>query len=125
MKEDCKAHVKTYLQYQKYANLEKQPTQELNYIVSPCPFSTWGINLIGIINSHSCEGHKFVITSKKFTIKWVEAIPMKSVTQDKIIAFLIENIITRFSVKQRLIMENGKNFKGKEMKYFYKKFHII
>ena len=50
---------------------------------------------------------------------------MKSITQEKIIAFLIENIITRFSVPQRLIMDNGRNFKGKEIKAFCKKFHII
>jgi len=50
---------------------------------------------------------------------------MKSLIQDKIIAFLIENIITRFSVPQRLIMENGPNFKGKDMKAFCRKFHIV
>jgi len=27
MEEDCKAHIKTCLQYQKYANLEAKPTQ--------------------------------------------------------------------------------------------------
>ena len=125
MEEDCKAHVKTYLQFQKHANIEKQPTQELHSIISPWPFDTWGIYLISMINPHSREGHKFVITATKFTIKWVEAIPMKSITQDAIIAFLTKNIIIRFGVPQRLIMENGPNFKGKDMKAFYKKFHIV
>jgi len=77
-----------------------------------------------MINPHSREGNKFVITTTKFTTKWVEAIPMKSITQTKIIAFLIKNIIIRFVVPQRLIMENSPNFKGKDMKAFYKKFHI-
>jgi len=52
-------------------------------------------------------------TATEFTTKWVEAIPMKSVTQDKIIAFLIENIITRFGVTQRLITDNGQILKVK------------
>jgi len=57
-------------------------------------------------------------------MKWVEAIPMKLITKDNIIAFLIENIITKFEVSQRLIIDNGKIFKGKDMKAFCKKFHI-
>jgi len=40
MEEDCKDHVKTCLQCQKYANLEKQPIQELHSIISPWSFST-------------------------------------------------------------------------------------
>jgi len=34
----------------------------------------------------------------------------------KIIKFLVENIIRRFGVPQQLIMDNGPNFKGKDMK---------
>jgi len=44
--------------------------------------------------------------------------------QEKIIKFLIEYIITRFGVPQRLIMDNGSNLKGKDMQAFCKKFHI-
>lgn len=80
--------------------------------------------MIGMINPHSREGHKFVITAIEYTTKWVEAIPIKSVTQEKVIAFLTEYIITRFGVPQRLIMDNGQNFKGKDMQAFCKKFHI-
>lgn len=78
--------------------------------------------MIGIINPHSSKGHKFIIIATKFTTKLVEAIPRKSITQDKIITFLVENIITRFGVPKRLIMENGPKFEGKYMKEFCKKF---
>ena len=83
MEEDCIFHIKTCLQLQKHAKLEKQPTQELYFIISPWPFAIWGIDLIGMINPH-------FITTTKFTTKWVEAIPIKSFTQDTFIAFLIE-----------------------------------
>jgi len=78
-----------------------------------------------MINPHYREGHKFVITATEFTTKWMEAILMKLITQIKIIALLIENIITRFGLPPRLIMDNGPNFKGKDMKAFCKKFHIV
>jgi len=96
----------------------------LESIVSPWSFTTWGIDLIGMINHNSREGHKFVIIATNFTTKWVEAIPMKSTTQDKIIAFIVENIITRFGVPQKLIIDNGKILKGKEIRAFCKKFRI-
>ena len=76
------------------------------------------------INLHSREGHKFIITAIEFTTKWMEVILKKSVTQDKFISFLIKNNITSFGVPQRLITENGPNFKGKYVKAFFKKFHI-
>lgn len=123
MEEDCQTHVKACVSCQKHANLEKQPTQELNYIISPWPFATWGIDLIGMINPYS-RGHKFAIIAIKYTTKWAESIPIKSITQGKIIAFLIEYIITRFGVPKRLIMDNGPNLKGKDMQAFCKKFHI-
>ena len=77
-----------------------------------------------MINPQSREEHKFIITTIKFITKWVEAIPMKSITRAKVIAFLIKNIIKRFGIPQRSIMNNGKNFKGKDMQAFCQKFHI-
>lgn len=76
------------MQYQKDVNLEKQPTQELDSIMSPWPFATLGIDLIGMVNPHSRDGHKFIITAIEYTTKWMKAILIKSVTQTKIIAFL-------------------------------------
>jgi len=76
-----------------------------------------------MINPYS-RGHKFAIIAIKYTTKWAESIPIKSITQGKIIAFLIEYIITRFGVPKRLIMDNGPNLKGKDMQAFCKKFHI-
>ena len=57
-----------------------------------------GIDLIGMINPHSREVYKFIIIAIEFTTKWVEAIPMKLVTQAKVISFLTKNIITRFGM---------------------------
>jgi len=68
MEEDFQTHVKVCVPCQK-------PTQEINSIIYPWPFDTWGIDLIGMINPHSREGHKFVITATKYTTKWEEAIP--------------------------------------------------
>lgn len=49
---------------------------------------------------------------------------MTSRIQEKIIKFLVENIITIFGIPQKLSMDNRPNFKGKDMKEFCKIFHI-
>lgn len=98
MGEDYQSHVKVCMQCQKNANLEKKPTQKLHSIISSWPFATWGIDLIGMINTHYREGHKFIIIAIEYITKWIEAIPMKSITQEKVIAFLTQYIITRFGV---------------------------
>jgi len=107
MKKDYQHHVKVCVQCQKHAHLQKQPSQELHSIISPWPFATWGIDFIGMIHHYSKDGHRFIITTIECTIKWVETIPMKSYTQEKVISFLTEYIITRFGMSQWLIMVNG------------------
>ena len=37
---------------------------------------------------------------------------------------MIEYIIFRYGVRSKLFMDNGKSFKGNEIKYFCKKYHI-
>lgn len=66
--------------------------------MAPWAFSTWGINHMGNINTHSKEGYKLIITMIEYITKWVEVIPMKSIFHIKITQFIIENIITRFGV---------------------------
>jgi len=59
------------------AHLELTPTQELNYVTSPWPFSMVALDFMGVINPPSSEGHKFILVSVEYYTKWVEAISLK------------------------------------------------
>ena len=48
-------------------------------------------------------------------MKWVEAIPLKKVTHDKIIDFIEEHIIHRFEIPQTLTINQGTMFFGRRM----------
>ena len=107
MEHDCCEHVKKCEQYQKHAHIELTPTQELNYVTSPWPFSMWAMDFMVVINPTSSEGHKFILVSTKYYTKWVEAIPLKIAIHKHVINFIKEYIICRFGIPQRLIMDNG------------------
>ena len=100
------------------------PTQELNYVTSPWPFSMWALDFMGIINPPSSEGHKFILVATEYYTKWVEAISLKIAIQKHIINFIKEYIICRFGIPQRLIMDNGTNFIGKDVIEFCKRMRI-
>jgi len=50
MEHDYFEHVKKCEQCQRHAHLELTPTQELNYVTSPWPFSMWAMDFMGVIN---------------------------------------------------------------------------
>ena len=77
MEHDCCEHVKKCEQGQKHAHLELTPTQELNYVTLPWPFSMSAMDFICVINPPSSEGHKFILIATGYYTKWVEAIPLK------------------------------------------------
>jgi hypothetical protein len=47
-----------------------------------------GTDLIGQIYSPRSEGHKFIVVVMDYFIKWVEAIPMKTMMSQNMIDFV-------------------------------------
>ena len=48
----------------------------------------------------SSKGHKFILVATNYFTKWVEAIPLKTVTSKNIIDFVREHIVYRFGIPQ-------------------------
>ena len=79
---------------------------------------------MGKIHLSSSNGHKFIITTTNYFIKWVEAVPL-SIANGKTIGFFIMNyIICRYGVPSSIITDNGGQFKNKDLKELCKKFKI-
>ena len=51
----------------------------LQDMMTPWPFHTWGLDLIGLINPLS-SGYVWILAATKYFTKWVEAIPLKKAT---------------------------------------------
>jgi hypothetical protein len=70
----------------------------MNPILKPWPFRGWGMDMIGKIKPLSNKGHQYILVITDYFTKWVEAIPMKSVTWKDVINFIKEHVIHRFGI---------------------------
>lgn len=62
-----------------------------------------------------------IITIIEYFTKRVEATPMVSTKGPKIMEF-IEHYINRFGILAKILLDNGPNFKNKDMKSFCKRY---
>ena len=63
----------------------KVPPHEFNAMSSPWPFVAWGMDVIGLIEPASSNGHRFIFVAIDYFTKWVKAASYKSVTK-KVVA---------------------------------------
>jgi hypothetical protein len=94
------------------------PASAMNHIIKPWPFRGWGMDMIGKINPPSSKGHQFILAVTDYFTKWVEAVPMKSVTSRDVTNFVKEHIIHRFRIPQTITADGGSVFISDEFKRF-------
>jgi hypothetical protein len=90
----------------------------MNSIIKPWPFRGWGIDLIGQIYPSSSKNHKFILVATDYFTKWVEAIPLKTVTSKEMIEFVKEHIVYRFGTPQTIMTDQGSMFISEEFREF-------
>jgi transposase InsO family protein len=76
------------------------------------------MNMIGKINPPSSKGHQYILAITDYFTKWVEAIPMKTMTSKDVINFIKEHAIHRFEIPQTIITDGGSVFISKEFRKF-------
>ena len=79
-----------------FGSVQRAPASAMNPIIKPWPFRGRGIDLIGHIYPPSSKNLKFTLVATDYFTKWVEAIPLKTVTSKKMIEFVTEHIVYRF-----------------------------
>jgi transposase InsO family protein len=90
----------------------------MNPIIKPWPLRGWAIDLIRQIYPPSSKGHKFVLVAADYFTKWVEAIPIKTVTIGNMIDFVNEHIVYRFGIPQTITSDQGSQFTSGEFEEY-------
>ncbi|XP_074327740.1 uncharacterized protein LOC141665652 [Apium graveolens] len=92
MKEDATNFVKACDRCQRFANYSSMPATLLTPMASPWPFAMWGIDLIGELPKAKGDV-KYVVVAVDYFIKWVEAMPLATITAKKIRDFVFNSIV--------------------------------
>jgi transposase InsO family protein len=94
------------------------PASVMNSIIKPWPFRDGGMDIIDKINPPSSKGHQYILAITDYFTKWVEAIPMKSVTLKDVINFIKEHVIHRFGIPHTITTDGGSVFISEEFMKF-------
>jgi transposase InsO family protein len=70
----------------------------------------WGIDIIGVL-PRTPGGFRFLFVGIDTFTKWMEATPLVNIMQEAAVKFL-QSIIYRFGIPQRVLTDNGTQFKG-------------
>ena len=101
------------------ANLIRTHPQSLHSMVTPWPFHTWGLDLVGLVNPPFHEYIWILVATECFTSTnrqrpFHSAKPLESGVS--VANFIKENIIVRFGVPHRIISNNGTPFVNREVR---------
>ncbi|XP_071719256.1 uncharacterized protein [Rutidosis leptorrhynchoides] len=87
MHQDTVTTLQTYESCQIHAKVQKQPKQELIFILSAWPFTKWGIDIVGPLTEVP-GGILFLVVAVEYFTKWAEAKPLKKITGKHIEKFV-------------------------------------
>ena len=115
MKKDTAEFVKKCHSCQVQANLINTHPQSLYSMVTPWPFHTLGLDLVGLVNPSS-RVYIWILVATEYFTKWVEVVPLCKATRGVVANFIKENIIVRFGVPHRIINDNGTPFVNSDVR---------
>ena len=67
---------------------ERRTTFPLQPVTIENPFEQWGLDGVDEINPNLSKLHKYILTATDYFSKWTETIPLKVITDTKVIQFL-------------------------------------
>ncbi|KAI5324062.1 hypothetical protein L3X38_033135 [Prunus dulcis] len=109
---DCIEYAKGCQDCQRHGPVQHVPAELMNPIVKAWPFKGWTMDVIGQIHPESSKGHKYILVATDFFTKWVEAVPLKKVTQAEVLEFIKKTIIHRFGLPESIMIDRGTTFMG-------------
>ncbi|XP_070002020.1 uncharacterized protein [Nicotiana sylvestris] len=78
------------------------------------------MDVIGLIDPTTSNGHRFILVAIDYFIKWEEAASYKVVTKKVIANFVKDRIIFRFRVPESIVTDNAANLNSDLMKAMFR-----
>ena len=88
---------------------------KLMTILSERPFQLVEVDITGPLTT-TTGGNKYIVVFIDHFTKWVEAFPTHRIHTKQIVKLLVDNIITRFGIPEKLLLDNGPQFNNEDLK---------
>jgi len=69
--------------------------------------------MTGLINPKASNGHRFIFVAIDYFMKWVEVCSYANVTKKVVKRFIKRNLICRYGLPEKIVVDNAQNFNGK------------
>jgi hypothetical protein len=122
---DTHRYVRSCQPCQNFFGKHKLPTQPLKPVVVEAPFQQSGLDFIGEFKDNSSNVYRWILIATNYFTRWVESIPTKKATEEVVMNFLEERIITRFGVPSKITTKNAKAFSSHALVEFCFKYGIV
>jgi hypothetical protein len=122
---DTHQYVRSCQPCQFFTRKQRLPALPLKPVIVEAPFQQWGLDFIGEFKDNSSNGYRWVLTATYYFTRWVEAIPTKKATEEVVMKFLEEKIITRFGIPTKITTDNAKDFSSMALNEFCFKYGIV
>ena len=109
MLKDAKDYVNLCDKCQRHKDMHLVPPAELTSLVSPWPFTWWGIDLLGPFPKAAGK-FKYLVVATDYSTKWIEAEPLAKITKKNVLHFFKRKILARFGIPTLVIPDNGTQF---------------
>lgn len=116
METDYYHYAKTRHKCQIYVDKMHVPPTPLNVLAVPWNFSMWGLYMIEMIEPKASNGHRSILVAIDYFTKWVEVASYANVAKQVVSLFLKNNIICRYGVSNKIIIDNRSKPNKKMMK---------
>jgi transposase InsO family protein len=121
---DTHQHVWSCQPCQYFSGKPKLPAQPLKLAVVEAPFQQWGLDFVGEFKENSSNGYQWILTATDYFTRWVKSIPTKKATEEVVVNFLEDRIITRFGAPSNITTDNAKAFNSYALVEFCFKYGI-
>ena len=125
MKRDIQHHIKeccnSCLRKNKNTSTHIAPIQEFNVI--GIPFHKVAIDIIGPMTMTKTNKNRFALVIIDLATKWVEVIPLKDITSERICTALL-SVFTKYGFPRDILSDNGTQFVSNLTKAFHELLEI-
>ena len=123
MKKDAITFAKKCDSCQRFASISHQPCEVLHPILSPWPFTKWGMDIVGPLPQASGQ-RVFMLAMTDYFSKWIKAEAFKRVRDTEVISFIKRNILSRFGIPSEIVCDNGSQFISNKTKELCGRYNI-